>query len=83
MFHVHRHIPHPSQPLLPTQRSRKRLLIPLAGLVLACGSCTSTSPKPAPVPTIETKPIGDGLKLIGWALLGGTIVLVLGSMIKR
>jgi len=80
-----RHHPYPCNPWLRPRRqtNRKHFLIPLAGLFLACSSCSSPKAEPPPTPIVETKPIGDGLKLIGWAVLGGTIVLVLGSMIRR
>jgi hypothetical protein len=31
----------------------------------------------------DTTPVGNGLKVIGYALLGGAVVMVLGSMIKN
>ena len=51
-------------------------------LALAGTSCSS-SPSHAPRPIVtDTKPVGNGLKTIGYALLGGAVVMVLGSMIK-
>jgi hypothetical protein len=89
--HLHRHNPHPCQPLLapsrrfPGRPNRKWFLIPLAGLalVLAFASCSeSPSPKPPPVPVTDTRPVGEGLKLIGFALLGAAVVTVLGRLIR-
>jgi hypothetical protein len=49
---------------------------------MACSSCTETpAPKPPPVIT-DTRPFGDGLKVIGYALLGAAVVVVLGRMLK-
>jgi hypothetical protein len=31
----------------------------------------------------DTTPVGNGLKVIGYALLGSAVVMVLGSMIKN
>lgn len=64
---------------------RKWFLIPLAGiaLILACSSCEPTAPpKPPPVPVTDTRPVGEGLKVIGFALLGAAVVGVLGRMLK-
>jgi hypothetical protein len=91
--HLHKHIPHPCQPQLATVRrrfpnrfqNRKWFLIPLAGLalVLACASCgESPSPKPPPVPVTDTRPVGEGLKVIGFAMLGAAVVIVLGRLIR-
>jgi hypothetical protein len=86
--HLHKHIPHPCQPLLASSRrfpNRKWFLIPLAGfaLVLACASCSeSSTPKPPPVPVTDTRPVGDGLKVIGFAMLGAACVIVLGRLIR-
>jgi hypothetical protein len=86
--HLHRHIPHPCQPQLATVRrfpNRKWFLIPLAGLalVLACASCSDSSPpKPPPVTVTDTQPVGEGLKVIGYAMLGAACVIVLGRLIR-
>jgi hypothetical protein len=64
---------------------RKILLLPLAATALAFAgtSCSSAaSPEPRPIVT-DTTPVGNGLKVIGYALLGGAVVMVLGSMIKN
>ena len=87
MNHLHRHIPHPCQPSLRTRRrfpNRKWFLIPLAGLAfaLALTSCSESAPSPPPVPVTDTEPIGDGLSVIGYAMLGAACVLVLGKMIR-
>jgi hypothetical protein len=85
-------MPHPCQPQLATVRrfshraNRKWLLIPLAGLVLALAlvSCTggNSQPEPPPVSVTDTRPVGEGLKLIGFAVLGAAVVTVLGKLIR-
>jgi hypothetical protein len=61
-------------------------LIPLAALVvtLAFASCSGgdSTPTPPPVTVTDTEPVGEGLKLIGFAVLGAAIVTVLGKLIR-
>lgn len=85
MNHLFRHNPHPCQPF----RSRHRhyhkpflISLALAGFVLAVVSCSESSPPPPPLPVTDTQPVGDGLKVIGFALLGAAVVGVLGRMLK-
>jgi hypothetical protein len=86
--HLLRHNPHPCQPFWRSRRraSQKWFLLPLAALVavLAFSSCSgSSAPPPEPLPIeIKTEPIGSGLKLIGYALLGAAVVTVLGRLIR-
>jgi hypothetical protein len=68
------------------RRSMKSLLLlPLAGCFMALSSCSEASPKPAPplppVTVTDTAPVGDGLKVIGFAMLGAAVVVVLGRML--
>ena len=82
--HLHKHIPHPCQPGLATVRrfpNRKCVLISLAALVLVLG-LASCSGGIAPPPVVDTEPIGAGLKLIGFALIGVAVVMVLGRLIR-
>ena len=58
------------------------LLLPVVGLVMTCASCAESTPEPPPVPVIKTEPVGDGLKVIGYAMLGAAVVGVLGRMLK-
>ncbi len=89
MNHLPGPIPHPCQPALEPRRhfpNRKWFPIPLAGLVavFACASC-SVAPSPVPppqVPVTDTQPVGDGLKVIGFAMLGAACVVVLGRLIR-
>ena len=91
--HLHKHIPHPCQPRLtstggriPQRPFRKWFPISLAGLVLALAlvSCSGGGSPPAPpaVPVTDTQPVGEGLKVIGYAMLGAAVVGVLGRMIR-
>ena len=86
--HLLRHNPHPCQPFRQSRRrvNRKWFLLPLAALVtaLAFSSCSGgDAPPPEPPPIeIQTEPIGSGLKLIGYALLGAAVVTVLGKLIR-
>jgi hypothetical protein len=87
MTHLFQHNPHPCQPALRTGRlfrNRKWILLsPLAGLVLACAACSEAPVKPPPtVPVTDTRPVGEGLKLIGWAMLGAAVVGVLGRLMR-
>jgi len=91
IHHLNRHIPQPCQPALlgdarrRCNRCRLLILLPLAGLVLALASCSGggPNPEPPPMPVTDTEPVGEGLKVIGYALLGGAVVLVLGRLLTR
>ena len=53
----------------------KWTLIALAVLCLAsCGT-------PEGPPAVDMQPVGDGLKLIGYALVGVSVVIVMGTML--
>lgn len=80
MIHLSRSLPRTRRPRRPS-----RLLLPLAGLMLAATSCSENEAPPdtPPVSVTDTRPVGDGLKVIGYALLGGAVVVVLGSMIRK
>lgn len=54
----------------------KCTLIVLAALCLA--SCAT----PGGPPAVDMRPVGDGLKLIGFAIVGMSVVLALGSIIR-
>jgi len=86
MTHLFKSIPHPCLPFRqPSRRQyRKAFLIPLTGLVLACASCSDSqpAPEPPPVPVTDTQPVGEGLKVIGYAMLGAAVVIVAGRLIR-
>lgn len=50
-------------------------LILLTALCLA--SCAAGGP-----PAVDMRPVGDGLKLIGYALVGVSVVIVLGALLR-
>ena len=60
--------------------------MPLATLVVALSivSCSNSDspPAPPPIPVTDTRPVGEGLKLIGFAVLGAAVVTVLGKLIR-
>lgn len=60
---------------------RALLLLPVAGVFLALSSCEDKA-VPPPVPVTDTAPVGEGLKVIGFALLGGCVVIVMGRLIR-
>lgn len=52
-------------------------------LILAISSCEKPKPYSPPLaPITDTKPVGDGLKTLGFAILGSAVVCVLGRMIR-
>jgi hypothetical protein len=61
------------------------ILISLAGIAVALSlaSCSSSYSDPLPPPVTDTQPIGKGLSIIGYSILGGMLVFVFGSMVKR
>ena len=87
MTHLHRHHPHPCQPALQDglrPRFLRLLLIPLAGMALALASCSAggSSSRLPSVPITDTQPVGEGLKVIGYAMIGAAVVLVAGRVIR-
>lgn len=58
------------------------LLLPVVGIFLALSSCKEESPPPPPTVVIDTEPVGSGLGVIGFALLGAAVVVVLGKLLK-
>ena len=75
---------HPSPCRSPRARRhplKKLLLLPAAAFIIACASCGESTPEPPP-PVTDTEPVGEGLKVIGYALLGAAVVGVLGRMLR-
>ena len=52
-----------------------------AGLLASCGSSPAPKPPPPPPPA-NLEPVGDGLSVIGFALVSAAVVLVLGRMLQ-
>jgi hypothetical protein len=67
---------------LKTRRFNTLLLLPVLGCCMAVSACQDDTPKVAPVPVTDTRPVGDGLKVIGFAMLGAAVVAVLGRLLK-
>ncbi len=80
----------PILPFHPSTRSgfvarrvaKSLLLLPVIGCVLACTSCEAGDSLPGIEVTADVKPIGEGLKVIGFAVLGASVVVVIGRMLK-
>lgn len=53
------------------------LLLPLVICSVVCASCTDQGP-----PMVDTTPLGDGLKVIGYAIIGAAVLGVLGKLVK-
>ena len=62
-----------------TQRrvAKSLLILPIIGCALACVSCTDQTQ-----PIVDVSPIGDGLKLLGFAVVGAAVLGVLGKLVK-
>jgi hypothetical protein len=61
---------------------KRSLLLPLAAVLFAASSCKEEPVKVAPPPVTDVRPLGDGLKVIGFALLGASVVLTLGRLFR-
>lgn len=62
--------------------AKSLLLFPVMACAMAVTSCRDEAPKPKFEITADTKPIGAGLSVIGFALLGASVVVVIGLMLK-
>jgi hypothetical protein len=62
-----------------TQRRVTESLTPLSviGCLLACVSCQDQG-----APIVDVSPLGDGLKVIGYAVVGAAVLGVLGKLVK-
>ena len=57
--------------------SRSLLLLPLLICSVACASCQDQGP-----PMVDTEPLGLGLRVIGYAIIGAAVLGVLGKLVK-
>ena len=55
--------------------------VSLLGFVFSSISCNEASQPPPAAPVTDTEPVGSGLKVIGFAVLGASVVCVLGKML--
>ena len=60
------------------------LLLPVAGVFLALSSCKDdeVNKHTPPVAITDTKPVGEGLAVIGFAIVGAAVVIVLGRLLR-
>ena len=60
------------------------LLLPVVGALLALSSCNDdeANKHTPPVTVTDTKPVGDGLAVIGFAMVAGCVVIVLGRLLR-
>jgi ABC-type Co2+ transport system permease subunit len=64
-------------------RARQVVLLPVAAAFMALSSCNEETTKPVPYVTVtDTKPVGEGLTVIGFAIVGATVVVVLGRLLR-
>lgn len=61
---------------------RRSIFLPLAVVVFAVSSCKDEPVKVTPPPVTDVRPLGDGLKVIGFSLLGASVVLTLGRLLR-
>ena len=80
MIHSNKH--HQSFDLPATHRLRTLLLLPVAGVFLALSSCEDESSAPPPQFIVQTEPVGNGLAVIGFAMVGAAVVIVLGRLLR-
>ena len=54
-------------------------LLPFAACLLSClfVSCTEQTP-----PMVDTTPVGEGLQVIGYAVIGAAVLGILGKLVK-
>ncbi len=57
--------------------TKSLLILPVIACVLTCVSCTDQTQ-----PIVDVSPIGDGLKLLGYAVVGAAVLGVLGKLVK-
>lgn len=81
MIHSNKH--HLSSRPFARHNLKKLLLLPVAGVILALSSCNEDEAKHAPPVTVtDTQPVGEGLAVIGFAIVGAAVVIVLGRLLR-
>lgn len=65
-------------------RLKKFLLLPAAAVFMLLNSCNDdeANKHAPPVTIMDTKPVGDGLAVIGFAMVAGCVVIVLGRLLR-
>jgi hypothetical protein len=58
--------------------------IATAWALLLIGSCREAPKRETPKPEVtDIKPIGDGLKVIGYAVVGAAVVITVGRVLRQ
>lgn len=57
------------------------LLLPVAAACMALSSCGDED-KPTGPQVTDTKPVGDGLTVVGFAIVGAAVVVVMGRLVR-
>lgn len=82
MFHLisSSNVPRPS---VSRRLAKSLLLLPVIGCVMAVSSCKGDGSLSGVEVTADVTPIGEGLKVIGFAVLGASVVAVIGRAILK
>lgn len=80
MIHSNKH--HLSSHRSAAHRLKKLLLLPVVGVFLSLSSCKEDAPTPPAAYVTDTVPLGEGLKVIAYAVLGVGVLSVLGKLVK-
>ena len=80
MIHSNKHHLSSRRPV--THRMKKLLLLAVAGVILALSSCKEDVPTPPAAYVTDLAPLGEGLKVIAYAVLGVGVLGVLGKLVK-
>ena len=60
----------------------KVVLLPIAAAFMTLSSCKEDTPAPPAAYVTDTEPVGAGLTVIGFAMVGAAVVLVLGRLLR-
>ena len=81
MIHSNKH--HLSSRRSATHCLKKLMLLPVAWVILALNSCNDGKAKQPPqIIVTDNKATGDGLTVIGFAIVGAAVVIVLGRLLR-
>jgi hypothetical protein len=74
------------EPLTWLRRKRNHtgnvVLLPVAAAFMALSSCKEEAPAPPAAYITDTEPVGAGLTVIGFAIVGAAVVVVLGRLLR-
>lgn len=81
MIHSNKH--HLSSRRPAAHHFKKILLLPITGVLVALGSCNDDDAKqPSQIIVTDSKETGEGLAIIGFAIVGAAVVIVLGRLLR-